>query len=157
LSRALSLVAAKEQININLDLKSFSNLPKIQTLVEEADMLGRVFFTGVTLEYTAQVKRECPKIPYYLNISSGDTLETQEAVLKLADDIKGCAAVGVNLSYKQASAQLSKIMQENGLKLSVWTVNKRIDMYKMLAIEPNNITTKRPIVLLKIIEEQNND
>jgi len=42
-------------------------------------------------------------------------------------------------------------MHENGLFVSVWTVNENIDMVRMLALSVDNITTRNPCKLKLII------
>lgn len=152
LSEALALVAEHDSMKINLDLKAFWNLPAVQELVETAGMLERVFFTGVKREETERVRQDCPKIPYYLNAAVESGATDAKFLRALAEEVKTCGAIGINLNYAGASRELCDIMHENGLLVSVWTVNNRLDMHKMLALGPDNITTKRPNKLLKMIE-----
>jgi glycerophosphoryl diester phosphodiesterase len=152
LSEALAVVAEQGSMKINLDLKAFWNLPAVQELVEQAGMLERVFFTGVGREQTARVRQDCPKIPYYLNASVAGDTEDAAMLHALADEVKALGAIGINLHYAGASRALCEVMHEQGLLVSVWTVNGRLDMHEMLAVGPDNITTKRPNKLLKVME-----
>lgn len=152
LSKALEIIAGHESMEINLDMKATWNLPAVQELVEEYDMLERVFFTGIGKDKLTQVQQEGMKIPYYLNVGISGDIEDEEMLRTLAEELIDYGAIGINLNYKGASRKLCEIMHEHELLVSVWTVNGTLDMHKMLSIGADNITTRKPNKLLKLIE-----
>lgn len=154
LADAFQLIAQKEGIRVNLDLKQMDNLPEIARLGEKAGILDRLFFTGVGLDDTDQVAEECPEIPYYLNVSTDMKQKDNDACWRqTADTIKLCGAVGINCHYDAASKALVRVMHEQGLLVSFWTVNRQAEMARVAALGPDNITTKEPVRLQALLAE----
>ena len=50
---------------------------------------------------------------------------------------------GLNCNYKHVGGRLSNFLHKNGYKLSVWTVDRRDTMKRILVAKPDNITTKQ--------------
>ena len=138
----------------NLDLKDFTSLSVIQSLAEEYSVKEKIFFTGVTEEQAENVKSQCPEIPYYLNLKlSHFRINSDKYIDSVVKKIIGCGAVGANLNYRGVTEKIVGKLHENGLLVSLWTVDNEKDMYMVLAEAPDNITTKRPDVLMEIIEK----
>ena len=76
----------------------------------------------------------------------------QKLVKKLLQILDETGAVGINCNFTGASGTLSKLLHENGYKLSVWTVNQTIIMKRILVLKPDNITTKQYEKLNSVIE-----
>ncbi|MDD6271496.1 MAG: glycerophosphodiester phosphodiesterase family protein, partial [Ruminococcus sp.] len=74
-----------------------------------------------------------------------------EYIQSLVQKVKDAGAVGINFNYKALTSELVEIFHENGLSVSVWTVDKEIDMYKCLTCSPDNITTRNPQKLRDIL------
>lgn len=151
---ALAMVAARPGITVNLDLKEFSPLERLQEVVEQAGMMGRVFYTGVDADHIAAVRAATPEIPCYLNASFN--VLNRRSVSHLEDLVQLCldsGAIGINCSYQNNSEQLVRLCHENGLLLSVWTVDNEDDMDIQLDLAPDNITTRRPDILLPKAQE----
>ncbi len=153
-SDILRVIAKSETIAVNLDLKSTLNLKVIQGMIEEYDGLpARVFFTGITDKYIDAVRQHCPRIPYYLNFSPYPEFKNTPAQIQgIVESVKSAGAIGINLDKKYFAKELCAAMHESGLLVSVWTVDKTIEQYRILAAGPDNITTKQPLKLMKIIE-----
>lgn len=139
----------------NLDLKDFTNLSEISALADKYAVRDKIFFTGVTEDEVQAVREQCPGIPYYLNLKlSYFRINSDKYIDAAADRVYGCGAIGANLNHRTVSEKIVKKLHEKGLLVSVWTVDNEDDMYIALAEAPDNITTKRPDVLLEIIEKQ---
>jgi glycerophosphoryl diester phosphodiesterase len=65
--------------------------------------------------------------------------------------VKNAGAMGINFKYTSASKELVDVFHENGLLVSIWTVDDENNMYKILSFGPDNITTRNPDKLAKII------
>ena len=76
-------------------------------------------------------------------------------LLSLVEKVKNAGAIGINFNYKSASKELVDVFHENGLLVSIWTVDNEDNMYKILSFGPDNITTRNPNKLSKIILEKN--
>jgi len=155
LSKALSKIAKSDTVLVNLDLKSASNLGVIEDMIKEYDgLIGRVFFTGISEEFLDDIRKHCPNIPYYLNYnSSSDFKNTPREIDEIVNNVIKAGAIGINMDSGNFTAELCSAMHERGLLVSVWTIDKTLDQYRILALSPDNITTKQPIKLKKIIEK----
>ncbi len=153
LEEALALVAQHENIKVNVDIKADTDLAVVQTLGEKYGIIDRLFFTGVdSAERVAKIKRDCPRISYYLNVNVDGERSADGAYLEeLVALVKNSGAVGINLNKGGASKELCDAFHEAGLLVSVWTVNSELDMHKIISFGPDNITTRRPVRLSEII------
>jgi len=123
-------------IQINLDMKETSNIPRMAELVARYGLQDRAFMTGLSKSACAAL-RSCG-LPYYLNGAS------PTAALKLG-------ALGVNINFRQCTKRLVRDAHAQGLLVSAWTADSPRTMHKMLRRGADNITTRHPDVLLEII------
>ena len=126
-------------MQINLDMKEKSGIPRMAELVIQYGLQGRTFMTGMHKKHCAAY-RDCG-IPSYIN--SAKIREAQKA-----------GALGLNISYRKCNKRLVRRAREAGLRVSVWTVNRPKDMRKMLRLGVDNITTRRPDLLLEIMAHE---
>lgn len=143
-------VKKHNDIEINIDLKEKNkHLAVVQQLVEKHNLLERVFFTGVEIEEVDTVKKFAPKCRYYINLVTFDknNFADESYLTMLIEQAKKSGAIGVNLSKKWYTKSLRDIAQGQHLLVSVWTVNSKRHMTKVLNIIPDNITTKKPTKL----------
>lgn len=153
LDEALKKVSEYENLKANIDIKSYGSLEKIVECAEKYNLKDRIFFTGIFLKDTEAVKKACPDIDYYLNSDIEKKYkQTDEYIESLIKTVKDSGAVGINCHYKNVTEDMVNAFRENGLLVSVWTVNKEADMYKVLRMAPDNITTRHPDVLKDIIK-----
>lgn len=151
LKDALTVVAKSDSCKINLDIKSTANLGTVDELVKSNGLFHRVFYTGVAADWVKTVK-ENSEIPYYLNYNvSKEEAENKNAVQSIADKAKNLGAIGINSNFTNANSLFVDTVHENGLLVSLWTVNKPKDMLSVLQLGADNITTKKPILLQHII------
>ncbi len=152
LEEALKIVAKVKNTRINLDLKSTSNIAAVDKLVESFGLTDRVFYTGVFDDWVDAVKQNSA-IPYYLNHKiTAEEASDKAAAKKATDKAISLGAIGINADFKNASKIFVDTAHENGLLVSLWTVNKVEDMPNVLKLKPDNITTKKPNILKNFIE-----
>ena len=139
---------------INLDIKETRTLDPLHDLLVEYNLLSRAFLTGIDQMNVNAVKESyCADMDYYLNCQpSRIKIFTDDYKVKIIDLLKETGAVGINCNYKYACATLSNLLHENGYKLSVWTVNTKFEMKRMLVTQPDNITTKEYGKLMSVID-----
>lgn len=137
---AFACLAKYPDVRANVDVKDTSGVGCVPALAEQCGVLERIFFTGIEEEDVAAVREKCPAIPYYLNT---DVRPFANAVA-LADKVRALGAVGVNVSKVSLSPRLTSVFRAKGLLTSVWTVNGRIEARRILAMHPDNVTSKRP-------------
>lgn len=141
-------------VRINLDIKETRVLNNLHKILVENELLEQSFLTGIeTINVKAVKESDCADMEYYLNyMPSRSRVFFDEYRTKLIDLLNETGAVGINCNYKYANSQLSSLLHKNGYKLSVWTVNTERRAKKMLAIKPDNITTKEPQMIDNVIE-----
>lgn len=153
LAEAFALLKGSD-IKINLDIKDTKALDALYELLTEYELVENSFLTGIeTLNVKAVKESKCADMPYYLNyIPSRARVFFDEYRQKLVELLEETGAIGINCNYKYANSQLSSLLHKKGYKLSVWTVDTERKAKKMLAIEPDNITTKDVDMVKKVIE-----
>ena len=153
LDQAFEKVSEYEDLKVNVDLKSYGSLEKVVECAEKHEIKDRIFFTGIFSEDVEAVKKACPDIEYYLNYEiEKESKQTDEYLNNLIETVKESGAVGINCHYKNVTEKMVKAFRENGLLVSVWTVNDEKDMYKVLQLQPDNITTRNPDILGDIVK-----
>lgn len=140
---------------INLDIKETRTLDPLHDMLVEYNLLSRAFLTGIDqMNVNAVKESSCADMDYYLNCQpSRIKIFTDDYKVKIIDLLKETGAVGINCNYKYACATLSNLLHENGYKLSVWTVNTKFEMKRMLVTQPDNITTKEYGKLMSVIDK----
>lgn len=153
LDEAFELIATYNDIKVNVDVKLCDdNLHVVYDLAEKHNITDRIFFTGVNIEDVETVKKECPEVDYYLNYDvKKESKQTPKYLNELVEIVKDNGAVGINFNKDSATKELVDTFHNNGLLVSIWTVNEEKDMYKILYFAPDNITTRNPDVLKSII------
>lgn len=149
-----ALVLLKDtDIKINLDIKETRVLNSLYQLLVENNLLERSFLTGIEVINVKAVKEsDCANMDYYLNYKPIRTkVFFEEYRQKLIDLLEETGAVGINCNYKYANSQLSTLLHKKGYKLSLWTIDSERNARKALVIKPDNITTKDPEMLEKVI------
>lgn len=153
LENALEAVAKSDTCMINLDLKSLANTGAVDELVKMYGLTERVFYTGVFADWVDTVKANSA-IPYYLNHTVTESeAEDKSAAQAAADKAKALGAVGINANFAPVTELFVETMRENGLLVSLWTVNNMADMLSVLKLKPDNITTKNPHILKRLLIE----
>ena len=114
------MVAAYPEITVNLDLKEFAPLERLQEAVEQAGMMDRVCYTGVDADHIAAVRAATPEIPCFLNVSMNRLMIRSDSYLE--DIVRQCldsGSIGINCNYKYNSEKLVELCRANGLLVSV--------------------------------------
>lgn len=151
---AFDFLAHNKGVKANVDMKSTVNMAAVQKLAEKYGVTGQIFFTGIELSEVETVRKNCPEISYYLNVDVDESKNTDEKYLNsLVDIVKTSGAIGINFNYKNASSELVQLFRVNCLLVSIWTVDSEFDMYKVLTMSPDNITTRNPDKLNEILEK----
>lgn len=153
LDEAFKKVSEYEHLKVNVDAKSDLHLEKVKPLAEKYGIADRIFFTGIHDGFVEKARET--GVSYYLNVDVKKPSEhTEEYLLSLVDKVKKAGAIGINFNKDNASSELVKTFHDNGLSVSIWTVDKESEMYKILSFSPDNITTRNPDKLEKIINSK---
>ena len=152
LDEAFSHLEQFSSLLINVDVKDTSDLAQVVSCAEKHGLKERIFFTGIFAEDVERVVADAPGIPFYLNVAVPAGKQNDSGYIStLIEEIKSLGAVGINFRYTSCSKLLTDMFHEQGLLVSIWTVNNRFDMRKALSYGADNITTKKPATLLEFV------
>jgi glycerophosphoryl diester phosphodiesterase len=152
LNEAFALLSSFENTKANVDIKMTDELEKVYPLAKEYNVADKIFYTGVKDEFVEPVKTKSPEISYFLNVKVSKLKNKNRSyLLSLVEKVKNAGAMGINFKYTSVSKELVDTFHENGLLVSIWTVDDENNMYKILSFGPDNITTRHPDKLAKII------
>ena len=153
LDEAFEYISQFDNVKVNVDIKTCDALEKVYPTAQKYGIEDRIFYTGVKDEFVESVKTDSPQVKYFLNVDVEKSKNTdKEYLLSLVEKVKNAGAIGINFNYKNASKELVEMFHENGLLVSIWTVNDEFNMYKILSFEPDNITTRNPDKLSEIVK-----
>ncbi len=153
LDEAFELISGYKNLRANVDVKNTLDLKQVVLLAEKHGILDRIFFTGVTAEFVEDVKNQTPGILYYYNRGIDKSKINDAAYINsLIEEVRSVGAAGLNIHYKSCSKQMVEEFHKAGLQVSVWTVNKKFHMAKVLTMGCDNITTRKPSDLLSLID-----
>ena len=146
LDEAFATVAKHPALRVNVDVKECTEqLSQVSELAKKHGIEDRIFFTGLFENDIPTVQKACPEVPYWLNMKVKSRLwQTDKYLQGLADTVKSCKALGINMNKNNASKKLVKVFRKNNLGISIWTCNTTKDIEKAAALSPDNITTRRP-------------
>lgn len=158
LRQAFEFLKKHPAVLANVDAKSTENLKAVKALAEELSVENQIFFTGIKEADVAEVRRDCPKIPFYLNVDvekkrASDPDYLEEIALKVIS----CGAVGINIHKRSVTKELCSFFHTKGMLVSVYTVDAKSEIYRVLAAGPDNITSRKPDRVLEIIAEKENN
>ena len=153
LDQAFKKVSDYKNLKVNVDTKSVENIKIVYDLAKKHGIEKRIFYTGIEFKDVEKVKTDSPEIPYYINTDiEKPQKQTTEYLQKLINDVKESGAIGINFNKDNATKELVDAFHKNNLLVSIWTVNKEKEIYKMLRFSPDNITTRRPDKIKEILK-----
>lgn len=153
LDEAFQKIASFENLKVNVDVKTTTNLEVVKPLAEKYGILDRIFYTGIDKNMVEDAKNKSPGVTYFLN-TGVRRIQTKKYLAKLVGKVRDCGAVGINFNKKSATKKLVKFFQENGLLVSIWTANNEKDILRLLSLSPDNITTRRPDIMAGILQKK---
>lgn len=154
LDEAFRKISENESLRVNVDVKCTTNLAEVESLARKYGIFERIFYTGIRDFDVEAVLKDSPAVPYFLNV---DVKKKQDKAYldSLVKKVKDCGAIGINFNKKSATKLLVDTFRENGLLVSIWTANSEKDIYRLLALSPDNITTRQPDIIQKILQNRN--
>ena len=155
LEQAFKKLSEYETLGANVDVKNTANLAEVQELAKKYDLLDRIFYTGIKLEDVETVRRDSPYVKYFLNVEIPKSKNTDsEYIDSLVKTVSDSGAIGINFNKNSASKEIVKAFHDAGLLVSVWTADSDYDIYRILSLLPDNITTRRPDKLKRFVSDR---
>lgn len=153
LDEAFKKCSEYENLKVNVDVKAVDNLKAVYPLAQKYGIENRIFYTGIHQGFVEAAKKDSPEVSYFLNFGvDKPRKQTPEYLENLVKTVKDSGAVGINFKKNHATKKLVDTFRKNGLQVSIWTVNKKRKMHKILALGPDNITTRRPDKMQEILK-----
>ncbi|MBO5421565.1 MAG: glycerophosphodiester phosphodiesterase [Clostridia bacterium] len=152
IDEAFEKISKCDGLKVNVDVKNTANLRAVVNAAEKHGITDRFFYTGITEEFVDAVKRDTPEVTYYLNVPVKKR-QTDAYLQSLVEKVRNSGAVGINFNKDNATQKLVDLFHENNMLVSIWTVNDEPDIYRILSLSPDNITTRRPDRIQKIIQK----
>lgn len=158
LERALDLVKAAPEIQINCDLKEPGLEEAVLELARSRDALDRVILTGTVRPEAVKALQK--SLLVYLNLECliperdfaayrGPLLSGRELDLLFRRAEQYGVGV-INLSYQLCSEELQERAWEKGMGLSVWTVDDPALLEKLIPLGFRNVTTRTVRTALRL-------
>ena len=140
-----SLVAPEENLHMNIDVKTEGLIEPVMALAKEFPLDGRIIFTGACND-----DRE-------LALSLGaDMWRSMWPGQEIEDGIAANQKDGspfLNVAYCMITEENNKAMCESGSGFSAWTVDKEYFLRLFLKMGISNITTRNPVLAMKLRKE----
>lgn len=140
-----SLVAPEENLHMNIDVKTEGLIEPVMALAKEFPLDGRIIFTGACND-----DRE-------LALSLGaDMWRSMWPGQEIEDGIAANQKDGspfLNVAYCMITEENNKALCESGSGFSAWTVDKEYFLRLFLKMGISNITTRNPVLAMKLRKE----
>lgn len=157
LGEAFRVLSELPDTKMNIDVKIGPDLTMVYELAKKYGVEKRVLYTGIEKEKLVSAKRDTPEIPFYLNETVTRFKMRKNGYIDfLVNETKKHGAIGINMSYKPCTRELVDAFHKEGLLVSLYTCNDEKSMLKALSLGADNITTRQPIKLRRLINTLKN-
>ncbi|MBQ3490593.1 MAG: glycerophosphodiester phosphodiesterase [Clostridia bacterium] len=145
LRECFALIAPEENLHMNIDVKTDGLLEAVMSLAKEFSLTHRIIFTGACNDDRA------------LALSlGGDMWRSMWPGQEIADGIAANQKDGspfLNVAYCMITEENNKKLRESGFGFSAWTVDKEYFLRLFLRMGISNITTRNPVLAMKLRKE----
>lgn len=145
LRELFELVAPEKNLEMNLDVKTEGLIELVMELAKEYDLAGRIVFTGACNEDRALAN----SLGAEMWRSVWDKALLQQGI----DDNARDGSPYLNVYFGMVTDEAEKALREIGSSFSAWTVNEEAKIRKFLEMGIANITTRTPVLAMKLRKE----
>lgn len=157
LDEAFRVLSELDGTKMNIDVKIGPDLTAVYELAKKHGVENRILYTGIEKEKLVSAKRDTPEIPFYLNETVTRFKMRKKGYIDfLINETKKHGAFGINISYKPCTKELVDAFHKEGLLVSLYTCNDEKSMLKALSLGADNITTRNPKKLRKLLSTLQN-
>lgn len=156
LNDVFQLLSQHENMKINCDLKQSDLEEKVMKLAKDHGVENRVLFSGITnIRSNKDIKDRILVNAEVLipDIYQRNHIFRYEDTNSLIAKCKQFDLKVLNIDYRFISNYFVELAERENIGLSFWTVNESDDIRRMLACSPRNITSRKPMKVLSIMEE----
>ena len=138
-------VAKAENMEMNLDVKTEGLIVPVMALAQEYGLTGRIVFTGACNDDRALANSLGAEM--WRSAWKGDSIpEGIEA-------IKADGSPYLNVYFGLITEEYDRELREAGRGFSAWTVNDEANLRRFLEMGISNITTRTPVLAMKLRKE----
>lgn len=145
LRELFELVAPEKNLEMNLDVKTKGLIDPVMALANEFGLNKRIVFTGACNDDRAYINTFGAEM--WRSMWPGDVIEEGIAANK-AD-----GSPYLNVYYGMITPENDKALRETGGGFSAWTVDNEDDIRRFLESGISNITTRMPVLAMKLRKE----
>lgn len=154
LSTIFELLSEHKDVMVNLDMKEKHELSVVGSMIHEAGLAARVFYTGIEPEWLDTVRRDSPGIRYLVNGEPDSAKITDPDYLSaLVSAVINSGAMGINLHHRFITPEVVDAFHSAGSKVFIWTVDDEAGMKRMIELGVDSITTRNVDMLINILTE----
>lgn len=145
LEECFAMLAPEENLHMNIDVKTEGLIKPVMELAEKFALVGRIIFTGACNDDRA----------FALGLGA-DVWRSMWPGQEIADGIEANKKDGspyLNVAYCMITEENDKTLRENGFGFSAWTVDKEYFLRLFLRMGISNITTRNPVLAMRLRKE----
>ena len=145
LAELFEAVAPQENLCMNLDVKTEGLIEDVMALAEKFSLRERIVFTGA-----------CNDDRALANALGGEMWRSvwDKALLNTGiEDNRADGSPLLNVYFGMISAEAEARLRSDGGTFSAWTVDKEADIRRFLTMGIGNITTRQPVLAMKLRRE----
>lgn len=141
-------------LRINCDLKQRGMVRAVLDLAKSKGIADKVYFTGTaSLEDSDELDAGEVWLNSFNFRDTGITPETAALIKEKIDATGNPAFRGVNINRSLATDAFMEAAKKAGLGVSVYTVDDPREQERILAHNPDNMTTNQPVTARRILEK----
>lgn len=143
LEECFKIMTGYDGLRAQMDLKQENLVPEIDALAQQYGLSKRLVYAGGVSAADAEYARANGLTVWYNN----------DALPEGTDWIEGIDALGFDVLNLYFGEVDEKLLAENAHRLSVWTVDDEALLRKFIAAGVGGITTKYPVLAIKLRNE----
>lgn len=145
LRELFELVAPQENLEMNLDVKTEGLIEAVMQLAEEYGLAGRIVFTGACNQDRALANSLGAEM--WRSVWDAELLKAG-----IADNEKDGSPY-LNVYFPMITEEAETALRRFGSSFSAWTVNDEGNLRRFLEMGIANITTRTPVLAMKLRRE----
>ena len=145
LSELFELIAPQENMEMNLDVKTEGLIKPVMALAEKYDLASRIVFTGAC--------NENRKLANSLGAEMWRSVWDQELLAAGISDNERDGSPYLNVYFPMITEEAENALRKFGSSFSAWTVNDEANIRRFLEMGIANITTRMPVLAMRLRRE----
>jgi len=131
-------------------------VPPLKKALEASGKMSQMVIISFNMDACIAAKKAIPAVPVYFLKGADKEKGTKKPLphsLELVKKVKDAGLDGLDVSFDGLTPEIIKETHAQGLSFHVWTVDDPQDAVRFAQMGVDSITTNKPDVLLKALEE----